>query len=425
MGRNGVYYAQKDQETMKKSYLELSYHATTSLLSLAKNNCGNAIFEYFYSNGTVRVFECVETESSKYRDWGVRAEYTNGYSALDYAVIYNNLNAVAAILACDHNTWVKGWNPQYTIEELSEALELGKRNAVDNRILALLIAYGAKNDESKPISKYSHIWSSDNRAKYGSRGEVVAPIIELQNDMMVSFEDYSKVTAAENAFMKFLNDYRTACFEELGVTLADFVNNIEKVREKVTQEDLILLTAPFAELPCDHKSLFEDYNKIREILIGAIKRAGGMESFKHEDESMLAHMYRDEIVYKHKLYQKMTERFGKMSPYFGYACCYGTQPAALSHTDFHLIHAGDMLCFDNPEDTIFAEIDWPMTQNRKKYLSAKAKYDAAMEWYGKDFIKELASGMPETEEMLMFPDWWIRGKEKAYKEALEYFSKKD
>lgn len=410
---------------MKKTYLELSHHATTSLLDLAKNNCGNAIFNYFYANGTVRAYECVETEASKYRDWGVRAEYENGSSALDYAVAYNNLNAVAAILACDNNNWVTGWKPQYTVEELTAALEMGKRNGVDKKILALLIAYGAINDESKPISKYSHIWNSDNRVKYGSRGEVVAPIVELQEEMMETYDDYCKVTAADNELLKFLNDYRKACFDELGVTLGDFVNNIEKVREKVTQEDLILLTASYVDLACNHKELFADYNKVREILLAAINRAGGMESFKHEEESMLAHLNRDKVVYKHKLYHKMQKRFGKMSPYFGYACCYGTQPAALSNTDFHLIDAGDELCFDNPEDTIFADVNWKMGQNRNKYLSAKAKYEAAMEWYGEDFIKELASGMPETEEMLAFNEWWIRNKASAYNAALAALSKED
>lgn len=98
------------------------------ILFAAKNDLANTIIAAWKSGLTVKDYELVETESSKYREWSSPAEYENGYSCLDYAVMYNNARAVAALLMISRKTWEE--RNKFNKKDIENALRLAKSHNV-------------------------------------------------------------------------------------------------------------------------------------------------------------------------------------------------------------------------------------------------------------------------------------------------------
>lgn len=276
------------------------------IFNLAKNNCAYALDNLAKKGMSLRLYERVETEDSKYRDWGVRAEYENGSSLLDYAVMYNNANAVAAILYNTQNS-----NDPYSVEELSKLLSLIEHSSISKKIVDLLHNYGGRVN-NKTSHAFWNIRISDNRTKYGSNGELIAEYIKAKEQLNNNAFAYTMLKQAEAKTVNHIINVYNDVFEILGITYDMLINDIDAVKAKgITRQDLEFFYKNFIDP--DVAKLCDSIIIMNDTIKSAINKDGGLESFPNAEVKFIYKAipgFCDEkIVYHCHLADKLEEKY--------------------------------------------------------------------------------------------------------------------
>lgn len=249
------------------------------ILFAAKNDLANTIIAAWKSGLTVKDYELVETESSKYREWSSPAEYENGYSCLDYAVMYNNARAVAALLMISRKTWEE--RNKFNKKDIENALRLAKSHNVSQMIIDLLL-YANGEDIEEGVNPKGKPLTSDAREKYGSQGELIKEYLEHYDTYARNSYAFAKLEANEAKIKQVLMELQVALFDKLEVSSEDFFNDFERVKNSgITQEDLKTLCG-FIEHIYNRDKYLTDLRSIRDAILKAVDEHGGIKSFPQE-----------------------------------------------------------------------------------------------------------------------------------------------
>lgn len=267
----------------------------------AKNNLANTLVGRINNGQKVLVYELVETESSKYRDWGNPAEYEHGNSSLDYAVMYNCIDAAAVIL--------KYGNPSK--DDLNRALTKARRYNVHPNLIKLIEFYGGKSEEK--LDTEASPLTSENRKKYGLKGELIAELRKAEKNLILNYAGWLKVDRAEAKVRQTLTEAENFCYEFLGITPDQFITDYEGVlKSGITRQSVEYLIKELDTWTNEH--VLKDIFATRRILRGIVEAHGGTKEFPNEDPERVW-VYWDP-TYPNKLAKAVEEKFGNIFDIF-------------------------------------------------------------------------------------------------------------